>query len=99
MAAHLFRANLMVLLLISLSIPFLLLWKNKSAAIIIQLFLVLSGLEWIRTLINAVQIRITYNEDWIRLAIILGAVALLNFAAIFVFRTSYMIERYQLNNK
>jgi hypothetical protein len=95
MAAHLGRANMFILQIISLLIPFLLIWKSKISARTIQLFLVLYGLEWIRTLIYYAQIRIENGEGWLRLALILGVLAILNFATILVFRSKCMKERYE----
>ena len=96
MAAHLSRADMFILLIISLLIPFLLIWKNKISARVVQLFLVLYGLEWIRTIIYYARIRTENGEDWLRLAVILGVVAILNFATILVFRSKSMKERYDL---
>lgn len=95
MAAHLMRIGYLLLQIISLLIPFLLLWKNKTAVIIIQVFLILSGFEWIRTLLFYVLLRIENGQDWIRLALIIGTVALINFASLLVFRSKLMKERYQ----
>ena len=96
MAAHLGRANMFVLQIISLLIPLILIWKNKFSARTVQLLLIIYGFEWIRTINYYAQIRIAKGEDWSRLAIILGIVALLNFATILVFRTKPMKERYKL---
>ena len=85
-----------VLVVISLLFPLILFWKSKISARAIQIILVLFGLEWIRTLIYYARIRIENGEDWIRLALILGAVAILNFATILIYRSGYMIERYDL---
>ena len=96
MAAHLGRANMFVLQIISLLIPLILIWKNKFSARTVQLLLIIYGFEWIRTINYYAQIRIAKGEDWSRLAIILGIVALLNFATILVFRSKSMKERYKL---
>lgn len=96
MAAHLGRLNMFILQIVSLLIPFLLIWKSKISARVVQIFLVLFGLEWIRTLIYYARIRIENGEDWFRLALILGVVAILNFATILLFRSKYMKERYNL---
>ncbi len=96
MAAHLGRANMFILQYISLLIPFFLFWKNKIAARTIQIFLIIYGFEWIRTIFHYAQIREASGESWLRLAIILGVVALLNFATALVFRTKSMKERYGL---
>jgi hypothetical protein len=95
-AAHFGRANLLILQIISILIPFLLFWKTKIAATIIQACLLLAGIEWIRTTIYYARIRIENGEPWLRLAIILGSVAVLNFATILIFRTKSMKARYKL---
>ena len=94
MAAHLLRMDLLMAMLISLLIPFLLFWKHKISIRIIQLFLILSGLEWIRTLVFYVQLRIENEQDWIRLAFIIGIVALLNFATLLVFKSKKIKKNY-----
>lgn len=96
MAAHLGRANMLILQIASLSIPFILIWKNKISARVAQLLLVVYGFEWIRILICYTQARMENDEDWIRLAIILGAVAIVNFASALVFRSKHMKKKYGL---
>ena len=96
MAAHMSRANILILQIISLLIPFILIWKSRIAAIAVQIFLVIYGLEWIRALIFYARIRAENGEDWFRLAVILGVVAMLNFATILVFRSKHMKEKYGL---
>ena len=96
MAAHLGRANMFVLQYISLISPFLLFWKNKISARAVQVFLIIYGFEWIRTIFYYARIRTANGESWLRLAIILGAVALLNFATVLVFHSKSMKDRYGL---
>jgi len=96
LAAHFGRANIFILQYLSLLIPFLLFWKSKIAARSIQILLILSGIEWIRTTVYYARIRIENGESWLRLAIILGTVAILNFATILVFKTKSMRERYKI---
>ena len=95
LAAHFGRANLLILQIISILIPFLLFWKTKVATIIIQACLTLAGIEWIRTTVYYARIRIENGEPWLRLAIILGTIAILNFATILVFKTRSMKEKYK----
>jgi hypothetical protein len=97
MAAHFGRANILILQVVSLIIPFLLFWKNRISVIIIQTFLVISGFEWIRTLVYYAKLRAANGEAWLRLAIILGVVALLNFGAVLIFRSRSLKESYRLN--
>ena len=96
LATHFGRVNLLILQIVSILIPFLLFWKTKMTAIIIQSCLMLAGIEWIRTTVYYARIRIENGESWLRLAIILGTVAILNFATILVFRTKLMRRRYKL---
>ena len=96
MAAHLGRTNMFVLQIISLLIPFILIWKNKISARLVQIFLIVYGFEWIRMIVYYARIRADKGDDWLRLAIILGVVALLNFATALVFRSKSMKERYKL---
>ena len=96
MAAHLGRANMFVLQIVTFLIPLILIWKNKISARVMQLFLITYGLEWIRTILYYARIRIEKGEGWSRLVIILGIVVLFNFATALVFRTKSMKERYGL---
>jgi hypothetical protein len=99
LAAHFYRAGLIVLVLLILASPFILLARKPWAARIIQIELVLGGIEWIRTAINFVQIRQSYNMPWTRLAIILGAVALGTIISAFVFRSRFLKDRYRIGEK
>jgi ABC-type transport system involved in Fe-S cluster assembly fused permease/ATPase subunit len=96
MAAHWSRAGMSELSILCLLFPFILLWRHRIAAIVTQIVLFLFGLEWIRALLAYVNIRIENQEDWLRLAVILVAVSLINFATILVFRTASMKARYKL---
>jgi len=96
LAAHFGRAGLMLFQVISLLIPFLLFWKNKIAARIIQVFLILGGVEWIRIAVHYIRIRMQNGEDWFRLMIILGVVAILTAATSLVFQTNSMKRKYKL---
>ena len=82
MAAHLFRANLLILMIISLLIPLVLIIKSKISLKIVQITLVIYSLEWIRTMISYVAERMENGDNWLRLAIILSVVALANLLSI-----------------
>ncbi len=56
--------------------PALLFIKKAWAARTVQIILFLGGLEWVRTTIEIASRRIDAGEPWVRMAIILGAVAL-----------------------
>jgi hypothetical protein len=53
---------------------------------VIQAALVLGALEWLHTLYLIIQVRTEYGMPWTRLAVILGAVALLTALSALVFR-------------
>ncbi len=55
--------------------PALLFIKKPWAARTMQIILFLGGLEWVRTTIQIASRRIDAGDPWIRMAIILGAVA------------------------
>ncbi len=98
LAAHFSRAGVFPFVLISLAIPFLLLIRKAWIARIIQILLILGGIEWIRSMLGYIQIRKTIGEDWTRLAIILVAVALLTASSGLVFRGNSLRKRYHLDN-
>ncbi|MEN8263157.1 MAG: hypothetical protein ABFR82_06810 [Nitrospirota bacterium] len=96
LAAHFYRAGLIALVFLVLASPFILLTRKPWAARIIQIELVLGGMEWIRTAINFIQIRQSYNMPWTRLAIILGAVAMCTLVSALVFRSRFLKDRYRI---
>ncbi len=99
MAAHFYRAGLIILFFIILISPLILLIRRPWVSRIIQIELVLGGLEWIRTIFNFVQIRQAHGMPWTRLAVILGAVSLVTFASALVFRSRSLKERYRIVEK
>ena len=77
LAAHFFRAHQLVLVALSLALPFLLLVRERWSARVVQAGLVLGAIEWIRTLAYFAGQRMDMGRPWGRLAVILGAVAAL----------------------
>ncbi len=96
-AAHFLHAGFPIVFLGCLGIPFLLFFPAKGVARFMQLFLVLASLEWIRTTVNLVQIRMAAGDDWMRLALILGGVALFTAASAGVFFAKSLKVFYHLN--
>ncbi len=76
LAAHFSRIGMTAMSIISLLIPFLLFIKKRWVLIFIQVACYTAALEWVRTIFSYIKIREEYGEAWGRLAIILGAVAL-----------------------
>jgi len=88
LAAHFFRAGQTPIVILLMSTLFLLLVRRNWVPWLIQLILVLAAVEWLRTLFVIAQVRIHMGEPWIRMAMILGAVALLTVLSGLVFRTA-----------
>lgn len=75
-AAHFLRDGNSLMVIISLLFPLLLLIKKNWVLIVSQLFAYLGAGLWLGTTLQVASERITYDQDWIRMALILGAVAI-----------------------
>lgn len=95
LAAH-FRWHGMDLLAIpAVLFPALLFIKRGWAARTVQIILFLGGLEWVRTTIEIASRRMDAGESWIRMAIILGAVAVFTVVSALPFsRNKSLREQY-----
>lgn len=96
LAAHFSRADMFPATLVSLATPLLLLIRRPWIARSIQVLLLLAAAEWIRSMLGYIQVRKDIGEDWGRLAIILGSVALLTACSALVFRGKSLKKRYHL---
>jgi hypothetical protein len=96
LAAHFSRANMFPLVILALLIPFLLLIRKAWVARSIQVLLLLGAAEWIRAMLEYIEIRKSIGDDWTRLAIILVTVAVLTACAGLVFRGKSLKLRYKL---
>ena len=94
LAAHFVRADQTLLAIVSLISLILLIFKNIWVPRAIQLVLLLGAVEWLRTLFVVAQMRIEFGMPWMRLAIILGAVALFTAFSALVFRSKSLRQRY-----
>lgn len=77
LAAHFSRAGNNGLVMLCLVAPFVLISRRKFILYIISGLLVIGSIVWISTLVSLVQIRIPAGIPSLRMAIILGVVALL----------------------
>lgn len=93
-AAHFQRAGLTVVAITCLFALVLLLVTQPWSILLIQAFLILSAVEWLRTLINLVQIRLEYGMPWGRLAFILGCVAFFTAISTLIFRHPQIQKKY-----
>jgi hypothetical protein len=94
LAAHFLRAGHTVVTFTLLCVLLLLLVRKSWVPWVMQLMLVLGAVEWVRTLVSVAQMRIELGTPWIRMAIILGVVALFTALSGLVFRSKALRERY-----
>ncbi len=94
LAAHFYRAGYLILVIAMLLGPLVLFICKPWTARVIQVVLVLGGIEWIRTLINLATIRQSVGAPWERLALILCGVALFTIASALVFSLRSLKKRY-----
>jgi len=95
LAAHFFRSGIIILSILCLIIPFTLFIKNIWIPRIFQVLLILGAFEWIRTTLIFVEERKMYEMPWIRLAIILGLVALFTALSGLMFQLKSVMRIYR----
>ncbi len=94
--AHFMRAGLGPLVALSLLVPFLLLFRERWVARVVQCFLVLAALEWVRTALVLVAERQQSGRPWTRLVVILGFVTAFTAVSPLVFCCRSLATRYGL---
>ena len=94
LGAHFLRGgHTAIVLLILLTLP-LLAVRRPWVRRVVQGVLVLGALEWVRTLVSLVQLRMALGQPYARMAVILGAVALVTLLSALVFETRRLRARY-----
>ena len=94
LSAHFLRDSNLLLTLVYILLPFVLMIKKRLALLLVQGMAYAGGIIWINTLIKIAQRRISYGEPWIRMAVILGAVALFTILAGLLLNSSKVKEQY-----
>lgn len=94
LSAHFYRAGHIILAGLCVAVLFLLFLRRSRVPHLFQALLVLSALEWLRTLYFFAAMRIAWDQPWTRLAVILTAVALFTAASGLVFRSKTLRARY-----
>ena len=97
LAAHFSRGGNDVLAVLTLLIPFLFLIKQKWAIISLELLAYLAAVIWLYGAYAYMQIRIAAGDDWIRLLIIMGGVALYTAWVGFFLRSEKIKDIYGMN--
>ena len=95
LAAHFSRSASLVALAMSLVMIALLFVKRPFAARTAQVALVLGAAEWGRAAIVLIQERIVMRTPYLRLALILGTIAIFTLLAALVFESRRMKGRYR----
>lgn len=95
LGAHFYRAGLVPLTVLSVAILLLLFIRKSWVPRLFQVLLLAGALEWLRTLYVFAAMRIAWDQPWTRLAIILGAVALLTALSGLVFKNKKLWSYYQ----
>lgn len=98
LAAHGMRLDQPILMVLPLAILVLLVLPRSWVARVTQWALVLGALEWIRVTLVYVSARQDLGMPWMRLAIILSAVALFTGLSSLVFLTPRVRRRYRLEH-
>ncbi|MGB2817660.1 MAG: hypothetical protein WBA53_08160 [Burkholderiaceae bacterium] len=96
LAAHFYRSDQFVLAALSVFALGLLAIPRAWAARALQLVLVAGALEWLRTLAMFASARMALGQPYLRLTLILLAVAAFTAASAIVFRQSALRRRYRL---
>ena len=99
LAAHFLRAGHTLVVFMLLSLLLLLFVKKHWVPWILQLVLLLGAIEWILTLVSVAQLRVELGMPWMRMAIILGAVATFTLLSGLVFRLRALRMRYNADSK
>jgi hypothetical protein len=99
LGAHFYRAGLWPLAALALALIGLLIVPRAWAARAIQLALLAGSLEWLRSLAVLVGGRFSAGQPYIRLVVILLAVAVFTAGAALVFRTYALRVRYGIGGR
>ena len=95
LAAHFYRAGYPVVTGACIGILFLLLLRKSWIPRLFQGMLILGALEWLRALYFFAAMRIAWDQPWLRLALILGAVALFTALSGLVFNSRKLGKFYR----
>ncbi len=94
LGAHFLRRGNLLVTAVCLGLIALLAVPRRWVAQIVRFALLLGGVEWVRTLIILTRERESLGEPWSRMALILGAVALVTLASTLVFLSPALKRRY-----
>jgi hypothetical protein len=94
LAAHFLRSGQFVLVAVALLAAALVVVRRAWAARALQVVLALAAVEWVRTLLGLVADRRAEGRPFVRMAVILGAVALTAALSAAAFQSRRLRARY-----
>jgi hypothetical protein len=94
LAAHFSRHAVPFVPYLCLAIPLLLLVRKTWVPRLLQVLLAVGALEWLRTAFVLAGRRVDAGEPWIRMAVILGVVALLTAGSVALLQSDRVRQRY-----
>ncbi len=94
LAAHFSRVDLKGISLLCLLFPLILLIKKAWTLRIFQVYLILGAVIWVQRMLALRSLRIAAGEPWLRLAFILGAVALFTLLSAVIMEKKSFKRRY-----
>lgn len=97
LAAHFYRAGTWWLAIACVVLVTLLAVPRAWAARLVRACLLAGAAEWVWTVFTLAHQRVALGQPWMRLVVILGAVALLTAASALVFRNARLRTRYRLD--
>jgi hypothetical protein len=97
LAAHFYRGQMWVPFGMTVTLlPFLFI-RAPWAARVLQAALLVGALEWIRTATALIALRLSMGMPWMRLALILGGVALVTALCALIFQARAVRRHYRLD--
>lgn len=94
LSAHFFRSGETVFAVLPVVLFIPLIFRKAWVPRLMQLVLLLGAAEWLYTLVSVAQIRMQFGAPWVRMAVILGVVALFTAFSGLVFRSKALRVRY-----
>jgi hypothetical protein len=96
LGAHFLHAGLMPVAVVAVLLIGLLAVRRPWAARTLQVILALGAIEWVLTAIVRAQLRMSHDQPYLRLVLILGAVALFTAIAAAIFQHPKLRQRFGL---
>lgn len=99
LSAHFYRHYNYPMMVISILVPLLLLIKKRWVLAVIQLFALGGAGVWINTIVVIADERMRSGGPWIRMAVILGTVALFTASSGFLLNLKKVKDNYPSSDK